>query len=124
MRNALLPLACLLFVACTSSTGERPEPAPRPAPEAPAGPSASPVSSGSAAPGKPGGAGPGATCATDADCAPAECCHASSCGSAAQKPDCRAVLCSMECRPNTFDCGGGGCLCRGGRCQADLHEPR
>lgn len=121
MRRALFSISCfLLAAACTSGAGERPAPAPSGTSVAEPG-STPPGAAG--APGAPAGKpGEAAACASDADCVPAECCHPSSCVAAAQKPDCRAVLCSMECRSGTFDCGGGGCVCRGGRCQAELRE--
>lgn len=67
--------------------------------------------------GRPAAAG--AECAVDADCVPAACCHATACVAKAAAPDCRAVMCTMECRPGTLDCGGA-CLCRAGRCAARL----
>ncbi|HEU4537662.1 MAG TPA: hypothetical protein VFS00_26260 [Polyangiaceae bacterium] len=115
MKKALFSLACLLLAACTASTGERPAPDP-------ARPSASVVDAPGASASAP--AGGAAVCATDADCVPAECCHASTCGSAAKKPDCSDTMCTRECRPGTFDCGGGGCACRNGRCQAELREQK
>ncbi len=58
-------------------------------------------------------------CQTDADCFPAECCHASMCVSGDNTPMCENIACTMECRPGTIDCGGG-CLCVEGRCAARL----
>lgn len=60
-----------------------------------------------------------APCETDADCVPANCCHASACTNRAQAPNCQQVMCTAECRGGTIDCGGG-CLCVEGRCAARL----
>lgn len=61
-------------------------------------------------------------CTTDADCVPAECCHAAACVARANAPACGEAMCTMECRYGTIDCGGG-CLCHEGRCAARLSEP-
>ncbi len=63
----------------------------------------------------------GATCSTDADCVPASCCHATACVAKADAPDCAAVMCTMNCEPNTMDCGGG-CVCQSGACTAKLND--
>lgn len=60
-------------------------------------------------------------CNTDSDCVPAECCHAAACVAKANAPDCTDVMCTMECRADTIDCGGG-CLCFEGRCAARLND--
>lgn len=61
-------------------------------------------------------------CETDADCVPADCCHASSCVAQEHAPSCGDAMCTQECRYGTLDCGGG-CLCHEGRCAARLSEP-
>jgi hypothetical protein len=61
----------------------------------------------------------GAECRTDEDCVPAGCCHPTSCVAAARRPVCEGVMCTMDCRPATLDCGGA-CLCQAGRCAARL----
>jgi hypothetical protein len=61
----------------------------------------------------------GAECRTDEDCVPAGCCHATACVAAARRPVCEGVMCTMDCRPGTLDCGGS-CLCQSGRCAAQL----
>lgn len=61
-------------------------------------------------------------CASDADCVPAECCHAAACVARERAPSCEDAMCSAECRYGTIDCGGG-CLCYQGRCAARLSEP-
>jgi hypothetical protein len=58
-------------------------------------------------------------CKTDADCAPSQCCHATTCGARAKAPDCSSAICTRECRGGTIDCGGG-CLCQDGRCAARM----
>jgi hypothetical protein len=58
-------------------------------------------------------------CASDTECRPADCCHAAACVGAAQAPSCVDAVCTMECRANTIDCGGG-CLCHQGRCAARI----
>jgi hypothetical protein len=54
-------------------------------------------------------------CETDADCISATCCHPTSCVQKYQRV-CNE-LCTMECRPNTMDCGQGHCGCVNGQCQ-------
>lgn len=61
-------------------------------------------------------------CTTDADCVPADCCHAAACVAQANAPSCGDAMCTQECRFGTIDCGGG-CLCHEGRCAARLSEP-
>lgn len=61
-------------------------------------------------------------CTTDADCVPAECCHAAACVARGNAPSCGDAICTQECRFGTIDCGGG-CLCHEGRCAARLSEP-
>jgi len=67
-------------------------------------------------------AGDDAACRSDADCVPATCCHATACVARDAAPECQNVACTMECRPETMDCGGG-CSCDGGRCVARLAPP-
>lgn len=55
-------------------------------------------------------------CSLDSDCIPEICCHASTCVSAKQAPDCSNILCTMECAPGTLDCGQGECKCIEGKC--------
>lgn len=59
-------------------------------------------------------------CTSDADCVPQQCCHATTCGSAANAEACGPdTACTMDCRADTMDCGGG-CLCHEGKCAARL----
>jgi len=54
-------------------------------------------------------------CEKDEDCIPVACCHPTSCVMKYQRV-CNE-LCTMECRPNTMDCGQGHCSCVNGQCQ-------
>jgi hypothetical protein len=58
-------------------------------------------------------------CQSDADCRRSQCCHATSCTSVADAPDCSGVMCTADCQAGTMDCNGG-CLCQGGKCAAKL----
>jgi hypothetical protein len=66
----------------------------------------------------------GKACVSDGDCVPAECCHPRTCTHKDGAPDCRDMMCTMDCRGGTMDCGGGRCLCREGRCEAELLPPK
>lgn len=59
-------------------------------------------------------------CTTDSDCAPEQCCHATSCIPAEQKGVCN-LACTMNCQPGTMDCGGS-CACENGECVAHLNN--
>jgi hypothetical protein len=61
-------------------------------------------------------------CSVDADCVQASCCHASDAVSKEFAPDCKGILCSMECVPGTIDCGQGEVQCVKGSCEAVLKE--
>jgi len=61
-------------------------------------------------------------CNIDTDCAPAQCCHPTSCVPVSQAPDCEGTFCTQECRPGTIDCGGR-CFCEENKCQAQVMEP-
>ncbi len=65
------------------------------------------------------GEGQGEGCSSKIDCVPAECCHATSCVSKSQAPDCAGEMCTMNCAPGTMDCGGG-CECQNKQCVAIL----
>ena len=56
-------------------------------------------------------------CQTDSDCVPASCCHASACISKDLAPECSGIACTLECKSDTIDCGGG-CACVNGKCNA------
>ncbi|MFH0870153.1 MAG: hypothetical protein V1866_03795 [archaeon] len=57
-----------------------------------------------------------AECAVDEDCVPEQCCHATSCIAASKKGVCN-LACTMNCAPNSLDCGGS-CACESGKCVA------
>ena len=59
-------------------------------------------------------------CTADADCVPAACCHAVDAVNKENAPDCRGVLCTAVCEPETLDCGQGEAKCVSGRCEAVL----
>jgi hypothetical protein len=56
-------------------------------------------------------------CKADEDCAPAECCHATYCVNKKYAPDCKNIMCTLECIKGTIDCGGG-CSCVDNTCIA------
>lgn len=55
-------------------------------------------------------------------CVPASCCHADSCVWESDAPDCSDILCTMECAPNTMDCGAGYCELIDGECEVVWNE--
>jgi len=59
-------------------------------------------------------------CSKDSDCVPASCCHSDSCVPAGEAPNCEGMMCSMECKPETLDCGQGSCKCIDNKCKAVL----
>jgi putative hemolysin len=59
-------------------------------------------------------------CETDIDCVPEQCCHADSCINEKFKPDCEGLMCTLECKPETLDCGQGNCVCENNRCTAKI----
>jgi hypothetical protein len=107
-------LGALLFAGFASACA--PKPAVEPIPERP--PVAEPAPSPTPEP-TPAGDG---QCKVDADCVPAGCCHPATCVPVAQKPDCTDVMCTMQCAPNTLDCGGH-CACEAGSCKAIFASP-
>ncbi|MGF1466183.1 MAG: hypothetical protein ACFCGT_08610 [Sandaracinaceae bacterium] len=115
MKQLLWALTVGGLVACGGANGH-------PDPTAPAPPTAEGEAEGEAEAGHDAeaplvlGQDP---CATDADCVPAQCCHAAACVSAERAPACGDAICTMECRSRTMDCGGG-CVCHEGRCAARL----
>ena len=54
-------------------------------------------------------------CMTDSDCVPAQDCHATSCIGANFK-EVSDMFCTLECQPETMDCGQGSCLCHDNKC--------
>jgi len=59
-----------------------------------------------------------AECSSDSDCVPATCCHAAECVPAGEAPNCEGMMCTMECKPATLDCGQGSCKCIDNKCNA------
>lgn len=57
------------------------------------------------------------SCSTDTDCVPAECCHARETVNKEYAPRCEGMLCTMNCEPETLDCGQGEIKCVDGECQ-------
>ena len=55
-------------------------------------------------------------CQNDVDCLPAQCCHAADAVNRENAPDCSNTLCTLECAPQTLDCGQGGVACVDGAC--------
>ena len=51
-------------------------------------------------------------------CVPAQCCHPTSCVFEKDAPDCKGVMCTMDCKPGTLDCGQGECKYIDGKCGA------
>jgi len=62
-------------------------------------------------------------CNVDSDCVPSSCCHPGSCVPLNQSPSCGreggAVFCTMNCEPNTLDCGQGNCVCIEHKCSVN-----
>ncbi len=59
-------------------------------------------------------------CTVDADCVPAQCCHATDAVNKQSAPDCRNVLCTLQCEPGTLDCGQGEVKCRQNKCAVEI----
>ncbi len=59
-------------------------------------------------------------CEQDTDCVAATCCHATDALARSYGPACTAVLCSMDCQPDTLDCGQGAVKCINNQCTAVL----
>ena len=60
-------------------------------------------------------------CEVDSDCIAAQCCHATDAVNKDNAPDCRGLLCTMNCEPDTLDCGQGEIKCVSGSCEAVLN---
>lgn len=60
------------------------------------------------------------SCQIDSDCVPATCCHPTTCVNKDYRPDCKGMFCTMECAPNTMDCGQGKCVCADNTCQTEM----
>jgi hypothetical protein len=57
-------------------------------------------------------------CKINEDCIPSSCCHPTDCMNSGNKPDCKDIMCTMECKPGTMDCGQGHCGCINNECKA------
>lgn len=57
-------------------------------------------------------------CISDSDCVPDSCCHPVGCVNAKSAPSCFGISCTMECVPNTLDCGQASCSCVNNKCLA------
>jgi len=60
-------------------------------------------------------------CSVNEDCVKDSCCHANSCTTKDNAPDCSGMMCTMSCEPNTLDCGQGSCECINSKCEAVLN---
>lgn len=60
-------------------------------------------------------------CSVDTDCVKAVCCHASDAVNVENAPDCSGILCTMDCMPETTDCGQGEIKCLKGVCEVVLN---
>ena len=60
------------------------------------------------------------SCTTDSDCVKASCCHATSCVAKEDAPNCEDTMCSLDCKVDTTDCGGG-CYCDEDKCSTILY---
>ena len=56
------------------------------------------------------------------ECVPASCCHADSCVLEENAPNCSGRICTMDCRPETMDCGQGYCEFVKGSCEVIWNE--
>lgn len=57
-------------------------------------------------------------CQKDGDCVPAACCHASDAVNLQNAPNCKGMMCTMDCAPKTLDCGQGEIKCVENECTA------
>jgi len=60
-------------------------------------------------------------CATDYDCVPATCCHATNCISKFEAQNCTGILCTANCQ-TLLDCNKGKCSCINGKCNATKRD--
>src|SRR3989338_4781863 len=57
-------------------------------------------------------------CTQDSDCVPAQCCHATDAVNKDAAPNCQGKACTLDCAPNTLDCGQGEIKCIENTCTA------
>jgi hypothetical protein len=55
-------------------------------------------------------------CETTADCSAAQCCHATEAINNEYAPNCEGIMCSLNCEPDTLDCGQMQIECIENRC--------
>ncbi len=60
-------------------------------------------------------------CTTNDECVPSSCCHSTSCINEEFKQECDGIRCTMECAPNSMDCGQGSCACQNNKCEAVIN---
>ena len=56
------------------------------------------------------------------ECVPASCCHATECVLESEAPNCSRSFCSMNCEPDTLDCGQAKCEYIDDKCEVVLNE--
>ena len=61
-------------------------------------------------------------CSEDLDCVPNACCHADGTINKEFAPDCSSILCTMECVPETLDCGQADLKCIEEQCEIVWRE--
>ncbi len=61
-------------------------------------------------------------CTQDTDCVPATCCHAADSVNKEHGPNCVGQLCTLDCEPNTIDCGQGKIKCVENQCKVELKK--
>lgn len=55
-------------------------------------------------------------------CVKASCCHAKECVWESEAPNCDGTFCTMNCEPETMDCGAGHCGVVDGECGVIWNE--
>ncbi len=60
-------------------------------------------------------------CDIESDCVPSSCCHAESCVSKKNAPDCELLFCSQVCQ-GPLDCNAGYCGCVNNKCEVINNE--
>ena len=59
-------------------------------------------------------------CTLDSDCTGATCCHITEAVNKDNAPNCKGSICTLECMPDTLDCGTGEIKCVNNECLAVL----
>lgn len=55
-------------------------------------------------------------CLADSDCTFDSCCHSTGCIAIENRPNCTGRICTLNCAPDTLDCGQGYCACINNAC--------